>query len=425
MIRALMVLALTLPAAAQEQGFDDSDLAGRPAPLEAPRLQAEGTWKGGVFVFPIRRNGPAVRSSPMPPSLRGVFGTLELVDPKGRVLPARGAKVLVIGQGFVAEGETDAKGEWFVPVAQGAAAGPAVVRFRLENRRWSIVEPSRGRPYEWEGGAVTLPAEGVYPAGQFRFDPEKSSGKIGFIQLQFLEAQDLFARAGVSLGWWKKQLKANYPGSADFFSPWAFSLDLTRPETWDVNLHELGHAVMAAGTRSFGGGGPHKIDECYNEGLAWSEGFATFFAGAVRLARGDEDARFEYLVPRRAPIRIENVPDDVCKGDASEWRVSAGLWDLYDTHKDGADEAAAAFGRLWKAIEGKRMGGFSDAWADIQGALLPEELAAAEAALRQNTLLPAAAVPVAGMRMPLPKPPGSEPLPERLGAPDFDGSLKR
>lgn len=420
MIRAsLLVLALAAPAAAQTPAFDDSDLAGHPRPAQAPLLKAEGSWKGGVFVFPVLRTGPARRRAPS--GAVGVLGTLELVDAKGNVLPARDAKVQVIGQGFIAEAETDAKGDWFAPLA-AQASGPAVLRFRLENRRWSIVEPSRGRPYEWEAGAVQILPGAPTPAGTYRLDPSKANGKIGFVHLQFLEAQDLFAKSGVPLGWWKKQLKVNYPGDADYFSPWGFELNLTRPETWDVNLHELGHAVMAAGTRSFGGGGQHKIDECYNEGLAWSEGFATFFAGAVRLARGDEDARFEYLVPRRAPIRIENVPEDVCKGDSSEWRVSAGLWDLYDTHVDGADEAAAAFGRLWKAIEGKRMGGFQDAWGNIRSALAPEELGPAEAALRQNTLLPAAAGPVAGTRTPLPRPPEPRTMPEGLAAPDFDGN---
>jgi hypothetical protein len=56
------------------------------------------------------------------------------------------------------------------------------------------------------------------------------------------------------------------------------------------------------------------------------------------------------MVPRRAPIRVENVPDDVCRGDANEWRVAAALWDVHDTHADGGDTAAVDFVTMWTAM---------------------------------------------------------------------------
>ncbi|MBI4422887.1 MAG: hypothetical protein HY554_04135, partial [Elusimicrobia bacterium] len=151
-------------------------------------------------------------------------------------------------------------------------------------------------------------------------------------------------------------------------------------------LHELGHAVMHAAMRAAGAGGPHKIDDCYGPALAWSEGWATFFAAAVHLEPSDPDARFEFLVPRRAPIRLENVPEDVCRGQANEWRVAAALWDLYDSHPDGADASSLPLGRLWTAWEGQRMGSLADYLKRLAPKLSPSERAAADASLRQNTM---------------------------------------
>ena len=368
------LLALAASSSAQTRPVDDADLAG---PRRAPVvLQGEGRREGGRTVFKAQSWRNFFRNPFKPSPAATLSGTISLTDPGGLDAPARLVEVAAVGPGGeLARTETADDGSWTLQVP--SASGPVSVRFRLKNALWAVVDPASGQPYEWEAAP-----------GSFRLEPGTQNAKLGWIHLQFLEARDFLAKQGVLTGWWKNRLAVNVPGSGDFFSPGSFSLDLTQPEAWDVNLHELGHAVMAAGTRSFGGGGAHKIDECYNQGLAWSEGWATFFAGAVRLSSADADAKFQYLVPRRAPIRIENVPDDVCRGDSNEWRVAAGLWDLYDVHEDGRDHVAVSFQRLWKALEGQAMGSFPDAWTRIQKALSPGELVLAVEALRQNTLLP-------------------------------------
>jgi hypothetical protein len=328
------------------------------------------------------------------------MGRVVLADPKGATKPGRRLEVrLVQGSAELASALTD-EGGAFTLAPPAGAKGEASLRFRLANPRWSV-EGSDG-PYEWEMGRVKLPLEGPADLGTVVPQPGGESAKLAFIQLQLLSAMDFFDREGVKLDWWNRQVRVLYPGTGDFFEPWSFTVNLTRPETWDVNLHELGHAVMALGTRSEGGGGAHKIDECYNAGLAWSEGWATFFAGAVSLSPDDPDARFEFLVPRRAPIRIENVPEDVCRGDKSEWRVAAALWDLYDRHVDGGDRVSIPFARLWAALEGKRMTGFSDAWGWIAAMLSPAEQGSAAEALAYNTVI--AARRQAPAALPAPKP---------------------
>jgi hypothetical protein len=153
--------------------------------------------------------------------------------------------------------------------------------------------------------------------------------------------------------------------------------------------HELGHAVMDGAMTAHTSGGSHKIDECYSEGLAWSEGWASFFAAAVNLSPDDADAKFEFMVPRRAPIRVEIVPGDVCKGTASEWRVFAGLWDLYDRHEDGLDRVALGFGPIWKGVTSGTTSSVLDAYRLIATPLDPATRRLTDEAMIENTLLSA------------------------------------
>ena len=60
------------------------------------------------------------------------------------------------------------------------------------------------------------------------------------------------------------------------------------------------------------------------------------------------------MVPRRAPLRFETIPADVCAGQDNEWRVTGFFWDLVDLHRD-AEQAEAPFGALWKAMEGSKV----------------------------------------------------------------------
>ena len=94
-------------------------------------------------------------------------------------------------------------------------------------------------------------------------------------------------------------------------------------------------------------GGPHRIDECYSKGLALSEGWASFFSAWLSVDLKDPDAKFEYMVPRRAPLQFENIPSDVCPGEKNEWRVTGFLWDLVDIHEDFEDTLKIPFKTFW------------------------------------------------------------------------------
>ncbi|MBI4669742.1 MAG: hypothetical protein HY747_11290 [Elusimicrobia bacterium] len=373
------------PVCAMGWGADDADLASPVAVKEIEgRLAREGRLENNIRVFPAQQTASAAVARPAGEELKSISGLFELTNAKGELFAARFAKVFLVGSnGVLAESGVDAQGGWSVaPPAN--YTGTAVIRLSLDNNFWKFSSRS-GESYQWEGLTAALPLETGLDAGTFRLNPESANGQAGYIHLSFLEALALFEKNEIGIDWWQR-VGVVWPGSGDYYQPWSHSVNLTNAKAWDVNLHELGHSIVYAATNSRPGGGQHKIDECYNADLAWSEGFPTFFAAAAHLDPGDPDAKFEYLVPRRAPIRLENVPEDVCPGDTNEWRVAAALWDIADVHEDGADRLGIGFARLWNSLAAKDIVGLKGAWELIKAGLMPEETIIAEAVLKQNTI---------------------------------------
>ncbi|MBI5630388.1 MAG: hypothetical protein HY921_05840 [Elusimicrobia bacterium] len=370
-----------MSATTAAQVIDDSDLS-RPLEVQAlESLDREARQEPEALVFSL---SPARFSwRPLKTELL-VNGRLALQDRDGRDRPARLAQVRLVGSGTA--------GAWIPADAQGGfslsargLSGTYRLRFKLDNPYWRFNDPRQNRGYEWESPPFELSPGAGADLGTLKPEAGSQSAQLGLLHLTYLEAL-AFLEKNASTTWWRKPLTLNWPSRSDFFSPWAWSLDLSSAAAWDVVLHELGHAVMHGAMRADPAGGQHKIDECYSQALAWSEGWATFFAAAVRLSPEDPDAKFEFLVPRRAPIRIENVPEDVCAGPSNEWRVAAGLWDLLDAHPDGKDAFSMGFSRLWNALEGQSMGSMDSAWSLIQKNLDPTERQAGERSLIQNTL---------------------------------------
>jgi len=154
-------------------------------------------------------------------------------------------------------------------------------------------------------------------------------------------------RESVGLDFWSSQIQINWPSDGDYYG-WG-SVNLTQGHHWDVVGHELGHAIYDLANVGSFGGGQHRIDECYSAALALSEGWASFFAAWLRVSLDDSDAKFEYLVPRRAPIRFENVPEDVCRSERNEWRVTAFYWDIIDLNNDN-ESMEKSFDSFWNAL---------------------------------------------------------------------------
>ncbi|NCN28423.1 hypothetical protein GW915_12720 [bacterium] len=171
------------------------------------------------------------------------------------------------------------------------------------------------------------------PAGQL----------LGIWQIAFMGKTKLSESVG--LDFWTHKLKFHWPASGDYYS-YGGNLYISAGNHWDVVAHEMGHAIYDLANVGSFGGGQHYIDRCYSNALALSEGWASYYAAFITQDRADTDAKFEFMVPRRAPIQIENVPEDVCREPTNEWRVMSFLWDLYDVNSD-PEMAEYNFQMIW------------------------------------------------------------------------------
>ncbi len=146
------------------------------------------------------------------------------------------------------------------------------------------------------------------------------------------------------LNFWNQQITFVWPSKGDYYT--YDQVHITKGHHWDVVGHELGHAIYDQASIGSFDGGAHKIDECYTQTMALSEGWASYFAAWLIIALNDSDAKFEFIVPRRAPIRIEHIPADVCAGPLNEWRVIGWFWDLVDLHSDN-ENVNHQFLKVW------------------------------------------------------------------------------
>lgn len=313
-----------------------------------------------------------------------VSGIVNYPDDKGKLKEGRNLTLTVLSNGKqVAQANTDDKGFWSVNLDKSNAGKTLNISFQFSNKLWNITGKSKS--YKWDLTPISNLSTDI-DTGIVSPVQGSESAKAAFIHDIFNRYLDTFSKEGVDISWWNRQLKTIWPGDGNYYS-WG-TLNLTNAEHWDVNGHEIGHAMTDLGTNSQMGGGQHKIDECYEKTIAWSEGFASFLSSVVSLSKNDEDAKFEFLVPRRAPIRIENVPDDVCKGQTNEWRVSAAMWDLYDTHEDGLDNSGIPFKTLWSALSrsNKSIGSMQDAANSLKEVTSSEFNTFIDNALKQNTI---------------------------------------
>ncbi len=349
---------------------------------QAIEAESLGTDETGHRLFAASRLPRSLDAPvPNPAGDAAVKGRLTWYGHSGALVPGAHVKVELVppgGGAAVATGLTERDGSFQVSAGDGEGAVKA--RFTLGNDRWLL---KKGRKaYSWESPELTLVEASVIDAGEIVLPKGLPSSEAAWIHGTLSLALQAFSDREIDISWWN-QVGINWPARGDYYS-WG-EVNLTEPYQWDVIGHEFGHAVFHIGSNSRSSGGQHKIDECYAKTLAWSEGFATFFAAVCHLDRNDPDAKFQFLVPRRAPIRLENVPADVCESEKNEWRVGSALWDLYDLHGDGTDSVAYDFDRIWKWMrDGNRMASLSDYWAVVRQDLPAAEREAALQALEQS-----------------------------------------
>ena len=115
-----------------------------------------------------------------------------------------------------------------------------------------------------------------------------------------------------------------------------------------VILHEYAHMLAARFSRDDSPGGLHVLGDLLDPRVAWSEGWANFFAAAVRGTSVFVDSK-GLGVGLRYDLE-ENVPVGDRQGYWSESSVHGLLWDLFDANEDNGDTVEVPFASIWKAF---------------------------------------------------------------------------
>lgn len=338
---ALLNLILAAPVRAGRP-TDDSDLSGNSA-----RLHSDSTLAPSLDLKPDASDRSQIDT--------GAELRVELLRRDGAALPVAG---LTLHAGDL-EITTDSTGT--ARISECAPRATYRLQTELTHSRIRVTDGSS--PYRFRtsidcGTRTVLQFTEAGDSGQ-----ALAIWRIAHLGLTKLES-------AIGLNFWNKPIEFIWPEDGDYYS--FGTVHISRGDHWDVVGHEMGHAIYDLGRLGAFGGGSHKIDECYSEALALSEGWASYFSAWLSVAIDDADAQFEYMVPRRAPLRFENVPLDVCNGPTNEWRVTSFLWDLIDRSDDG-EKSEESFAMLWRALQGTRTSGIRSAAGLIERAGFSKE----------------------------------------------------
>jgi len=116
----------------------------------------------------------------------------------------------------------------------------------------------------------------------------------------------------------------------------------------DVILHEYGHYLADQFSEDKSNGDDHSWTSEVSPQLAWSEGWATFFAGVVRNNR----VYVNHLAGADFWTNNRETPDVGKPGHDCEGAVCGVLWDIWDSSQDYPDSISGGIGRIWPIFDG-------------------------------------------------------------------------
>ncbi len=224
------------------------------------------------------------------------------------------------------------------------------VEYRTKNRFVSVQDPS-GNPYTW-GDNWTL--TGALTDVGYRYADLTVNGNLPGMDKLYVGATDVwvkFFNNGMN-ALRDTPIQVTFPNSLasgqciynNASGPYAWSCSywndgriyiIPAHASPSVVQHEIGHSINSYywnGNMPAGTGGSHSLSNCYNNGLALTEGFANFLTYWVQFDRNNSNPVAPYF-----NMNIEAVPAGVCAGQTNEMRVASTFWDMYDYWNDGTD----------------------------------------------------------------------------------------
>jgi hypothetical protein len=264
-------------------------------------------------------------------------------------LPARRVDVQILDattSAVLATGATGVDGTFSIPVVDAQVRSVRARAITLSSATPGLLldvrnNTSARQPYAITGAVVA----GHGPTANLDFGPLVALPGAGAEAFNVFDVllDGLDFSASFRGGWPLVRLTAFWQtGSLDgtFFSAGDNSIHLRGIEGWDDTVigHEQGHFISFTGSNDDNPGGPHVIGDNFQDiRLAWSEGFATFWAAATRRAFGRHPLGPAYVDTDGAPgpgglnfsFELEG-PNVEAHGAGSEITVGAALWDILD-----------------------------------------------------------------------------------------------
>ncbi|PYS48516.1 MAG: hypothetical protein DMG13_25425 [Acidobacteria bacterium] len=283
------------------------------------------------------------------------------------MVPIRNGRVEVVdrsAQSIVAVSQTDGRGQFRVPVpAEPDLTIRVMSRLRSDDLR--VADNTNGNALY----GISLDIDAREPLGRLLLvDNSRVSGAFNILEM-LQRGNDAIRLADpkivpppVSIFWSSRNtprsgsVRDGLVGTTffNFVNNTAFVLGdrAVDSDEFDdsVIVHEYAHMLAARFSRDDSPGHVHGIGDMLDPRVAWSEGWANFFSGAVR----NDPIYRDSMGPNGANILRYDLEDNIPPGDKpgywSEASVQSLLWDLYDDHVDPADNVQFPLSLIWSAF---------------------------------------------------------------------------
>jgi hypothetical protein len=290
-------------------------------------------------------------------------GILDLKHPVEA--PSPGTKVELVGpKGVVlASDVTDENGDYSIAISLQSATA-VYVRALSENQNAKVMEVSKDIEYSTVTPRFQLTQGQVVKKDFLAPDVAKDGSRIAgaFNILAALTKANLLVRQvfpgasipSVTIRWSTDYVRGTY-FSAQTDSAFINGRREQDSDEFDdsVILHEYGHFVAAKFSHDASPGGEHSLGQRKDPRLAWSEGWANFFASAVL----NRSVYVDTLGPDGTSNLTFDLEDTTSRLDGepgywSELSVASLLWHVFDTNVGhlSSDHLRLGFAPVWEVF---------------------------------------------------------------------------
>jgi hypothetical protein len=281
--------------------------------------------------------------------------------------PSTGTKIDLVGPTGVvlASGTTDENGDYSIKVSLPSATA-VYIRALSENQNAKVMEVSKDIEYATVTPKFQLADGQVVKKDFLAPDVAKDGSRIAGafnILAALTKANSLIKQVfsaamipPVTIRWSTDYVKGTY-FSAQTDSAFINGRRDTDSDEFDdsVIIHEYGHFIAAKFSHDASPGGQHSLGQKKDPRLAWSEGWANFFASAVL----DRSVYVDTLGPNGAENLTFDLEENTSSLDGepgywSELSVASLLWHVYDNNVEhlSSEHLHMGFGPVWEVFTG-------------------------------------------------------------------------